>query len=51
MRRTQDVDAITERAVAEFGRLDIVVANAGIARKVELDRLDDTAWGECWMST
>ncbi len=46
VRRTQDVDAITERAVAEFGRLDIVVANAGIARKVELDRLDDTAWGD-----
>jgi 3-oxoacyl-[acyl-carrier protein] reductase len=44
VRRTADVDAIVEQAVAEFGRLDIVVANAGIARKVELEDLDDDAW-------
>jgi 3-oxoacyl-[acyl-carrier protein] reductase len=44
VRRTQDVDAIVERAVSEFGRLDIVVGNAGIARKVPLDQLDDDAW-------
>src|ERR1700684_1798865 len=29
VRRTADVDAIVEQAVAEFGRIDIVVANAG----------------------
>jgi 3-oxoacyl-[acyl-carrier protein] reductase len=45
VRRTADVDAAVARAVAEFGRLDIVVANAGIARKVELEDLDDDAWG------
>ena len=39
-----DVNAITEPAVAEFGAIDIVVANAGIARKVDLDQLDDEAW-------
>jgi 3-oxoacyl-[acyl-carrier protein] reductase len=31
--------------VSEFGGIDIVVANAGIARKVGLDQLDDEAWG------
>ena len=30
--------------MAEFGSIDIVVANAGIARKVDLDQLDDEAW-------
>jgi 3-oxoacyl-[acyl-carrier protein] reductase len=44
VRSTADVNAITEQVVAEFGAIDIVVANAGIARKVELDQLDDEAW-------
>ena len=44
VRSTADVNAITEQAVAEFGGIDIVVANAGIARKVDLDQLDDEAW-------
>jgi 3-oxoacyl-[acyl-carrier protein] reductase len=44
VRNTADVDAVVGRAVAEFGGLDIVVANAGIARKVDLDQLDDDAW-------
>jgi 3-oxoacyl-[acyl-carrier protein] reductase len=44
VRQTRDVDAIVDRAVSEFGSLDIVVANAGIARKVPLDQLDDDAW-------
>src|ERR1700739_1060633 len=46
VRSTADVNAITEQAVAEFGAIDIVVANAGIARKVELDQLDDEAWSK-----
>ena len=45
VRRTADVDAAVQRAVSEFGRIDIVVANAGIARKVALEDLDDDAWG------
>jgi 3-oxoacyl-[acyl-carrier protein] reductase len=44
VRSTADVDAIVAQAVAEFGSLDIVVANAGIARKVALADLDDDAW-------
>jgi 3-oxoacyl-[acyl-carrier protein] reductase len=44
VRKTEDVDAIVAQAVSEFGSLDIVVANAGIARKVALEDLDDEAW-------
>ena len=42
--RTVDVDALVHRAVDELGGLHVVVANAGIARKVELADLDDAAW-------
>lgn len=42
--RTADVDALVEDAVAELGGMHIVVANAGIARKVTLEDLDDRAW-------
>ena len=38
------VDALVERCVSDFGRVDIAVANAGIARTVPLERLDDDAW-------
>ena len=44
VRDTTQVDAVVERCVAEFGRIDIAVANAGIARAVPLERLDDDAW-------
>jgi len=44
VRITSQVNAIVQQAVSEFGSIDIVVANAGIARKVELDQLDDEAW-------
>jgi 3-oxoacyl-[acyl-carrier protein] reductase len=44
VRSTHDVDALVERTVAELGRVDIAVANAGIARKVPLEELDDEAW-------
>jgi 3-oxoacyl-[acyl-carrier protein] reductase len=38
------VDALVESCVGELGRVDIAVANAGIARKVPLEELDDEAW-------
>ena len=44
--KTADVDALVARAVRELGGLDIAVANAGIARKVELKDLDDAAFNK-----
>ncbi|MFO1062201.1 MAG: SDR family NAD(P)-dependent oxidoreductase [Dongiaceae bacterium] len=44
--RTADVDALVARAVRDLGGLHIAVANAGIARKVELADLDDAAWSK-----
>ena len=43
--KTADVDALMAKAVAELGGMHIVVANAGIARRVvEASELDDAAW-------
>ena len=42
--RTADIDALVAQAVSNLGGMHIVVANAGIARKVELEDLDDDAW-------
>jgi len=42
--KTADVDAFIDRAAKELGGVHIAVANAGIARKVELEDLDDDAW-------
>ena len=39
-----DVDALVAAAVKQLGGMHIVVANAGIARKVALQDLDDEAW-------
>jgi 3-oxoacyl-[acyl-carrier protein] reductase len=44
VRSADDVDQLVDRCVAEFGRLDIAVANAGIARTTPLEQLDDEAW-------
>ena len=44
VRAAEQVDRLVERCVAELGRVDIAVANAGIARKVALEDLDDDAW-------
>ena len=41
---SEDVDRLVARTMDEFGRIDIVVANAGIARKVALEDLTDDAW-------
>jgi 3-oxoacyl-[acyl-carrier protein] reductase len=42
--KTGDVEALVQQAVDELGGMSIVVANAGIARKVALEDLDDRAW-------
>ena len=44
--QTADVDALVAQAVTELGGMHIVVANAGIARKVALADLDDAAWNQ-----
>jgi 3-oxoacyl-[acyl-carrier protein] reductase len=41
---TQAVDALVSRTIEELGRLDIVVANAAIARDVPTSELDDERW-------
>lgn len=41
---TRQVERMVEAALAEFGRLDIVVANAAIARRVATADLDDASW-------
>jgi 3-oxoacyl-[acyl-carrier protein] reductase len=41
---TSSVDAMVDGAVAELGRLDVVVANAAIARDVPSPELDDERW-------
>ncbi|TFB55028.1 SDR family NAD(P)-dependent oxidoreductase [Cryobacterium tagatosivorans] len=46
VRRTESVEAFAQRAVAEFGRLDYVVANAGILRNSALEDLSDDRWNE-----
>ncbi|MGM7669869.1 SDR family NAD(P)-dependent oxidoreductase [Microbacterium sp. A93] len=44
VRKTEDCDALAEAAVAEFGRLDIAVAAAGILRRNPLGEMTDQAW-------
>ncbi len=44
VRQSADVDALVAEAVTQLGGLHIVIANAGIARKVALEDLDDDAW-------
>jgi len=44
VRDSSSVQAMIDRTIREFGRVDIVVANAGIARKVPLEELSDAAW-------
>ena len=41
---TESVDAFVAAAASAFGRIDIVVANAGIARTVPALELSDDAW-------
>jgi 3-oxoacyl-[acyl-carrier protein] reductase len=42
--QTDSVEALVAAAVSEFGRLDVVVANAAIARDVPFAELDDESW-------
>lgn len=46
VRSTDSVDAFAQRAVEEYGRLDYVVANAGILRNSALAELSDDRWND-----
>jgi 3-oxoacyl-[acyl-carrier protein] reductase len=46
VRESKQVDAFAQRALDEWGRLDIAVANAGVLRRASLAELDDNAWDD-----
>jgi 3-oxoacyl-[acyl-carrier protein] reductase len=46
VRSTSEVEALLATAAERFGGIDIVLANAAIARLVPSDELDDERWGE-----
>jgi NAD(P)-dependent dehydrogenase (short-subunit alcohol dehydrogenase family) len=46
VRDAAQVEAFAQRAVDEWGRLDIAVANAGVLRRAPLVELTDAAWDD-----
>ncbi|MDP9397545.1 MAG: SDR family oxidoreductase [Actinomycetota bacterium] len=46
VRDAEQTEAFAQRALDEWGRLDVAVANAGILRKASLAELTDEAWGD-----
>jgi (+)-trans-carveol dehydrogenase len=44
VRDSAALDAVTSRAMQELGRLDVVVANAGIAGSLPITELTDSVW-------
>jgi len=46
VRSSAQVAAFAQRAVDEWGRLDIAVAGAGVLRRATLAELDDAAWDD-----
>ena len=41
-----EVSVLFEKSLAEFGRIDVLVANAGIWKGAAIDELDEAAWQE-----
>jgi 3-oxoacyl-[acyl-carrier protein] reductase len=46
VRSTASCDALVQTAITSYGRLDAIVANAGILRKAPLHALSDSDWDE-----
>jgi len=44
--RVDDVQRLFDIALAQFGRIDVLVANAGIWKRAEIERLDEKEWQE-----
>ncbi len=44
VRSTDAADAVVAAVEAQHGRIDVIVANAGIAHRVPLDQLTDAKW-------
>lgn len=44
VRSRSEMDGVAERAIAEFGRIDILIANAGIASGVPVAEMDEAMW-------
>ena len=49
--RRAEVQALVAATVERFGRLDVLVANAGIGRGDAFLDLSDDDWTQCWRST
>ncbi|HZZ50404.1 MAG TPA: SDR family oxidoreductase [Pseudonocardia sp.] len=46
VRDSAQVESFAGRAIAEWGRLDVAVAKAGVLRRAELSELTDAAWDD-----
>lgn len=46
VRDTEQVNAVVSRAISEFGRIDILIANAGIVAPVPFVDITDEAWND-----
>lgn len=44
VRRQADMDAVADAAIAEFGQIDILLANAGIASASPIAEMDEATW-------
>ncbi|MDE1993898.1 MAG: SDR family oxidoreductase [Rhizobiaceae bacterium] len=44
VRSTEAANSLVEDVVARFGKIDVIVANAGIAHRTPLDKLNDDKW-------
>ncbi len=47
----KDIDKIVEQALSAFGRIDVLVNNAGVYFEHPIDKIDFTEWQKAWNST